>query len=112
MKRKFNPAALLAVKPSAIGAEFDGAAPRTEFTPELAIVTIRGPLFGYEDADGHFDSYEAVRRRAKLAFASDAPVVVLLIDSPGGLASGFMELASDLRAGAARAGKKLVAYVD
>lgn len=111
-KRKFSSQGLLALAPAAIDVEFDRAKPKTELTQALAIVTVRGPLLGHVDPDGHFDSYEGIRQRVGLALASDAPTVVLLIDSPGGLASGCLELSKDLRTRVANAGKRLVAYVD
>ncbi len=76
----------------------------------VACVEICGPL------TQHFtfglDSYDAIGARFQRAAATDAHTVLLKISSPGGDVHGVFELARAMRAGAAAAGKRLVAYVD
>ncbi len=98
------------------GAEFtviDWSAPGAKSFTEAAgcaIVDIEGPL---EQHAGWFcDSYDAIRERVTEALASNAKTVVLNINSPGGDFAGSIELSRDLRAMAAAAGKKLVAFTD
>lgn len=94
--------------------EFDEVAlgacePFTRSGP-TAIVDVCGPLMSRSSP--FFDSYESVVARCRAAFDSDATSVLLRIDSPGGLVSGCLAAARELRAIATAAGKPLVAYVD
>lgn len=77
---------------------------------DAAVVDVRGPLL--KAADWCWDGYDAIRDRARAAFASNAKSVVLRIDSPGGDVAGCFELARELRALAASTGKRLTSYVD
>lgn len=91
---------LMLAAPAAVNVEVDGA----------VIVDVTGPL--EHRAGGMFDSYEAIRERFDAACVSSAPVVILKIDSPGGEVAGCFEAVRDMRARAAAAGKRVLAYVD
>jgi len=108
----------------ALGAEFpvQGAKDQPfEVVGQAAVIDIAGPLTEHpvEAIDPFtgktfvpFDCYDAIRARATAAFGSEASIVCLRINSPGGEAAGCMELARDLRAMAMTTGKRLVAYAD
>jgi ClpP class serine protease len=102
----------VALEASAVGVELDvlEAAPCEACGP-VAIVGIRGPLTSHDGPEG-FDSYDAIRERARAAFASSCRAVVLRIDSPGGDVAGCFELSGELRAMAAKSGKRLFSYAD
>lgn len=141
-KRPIKSGELLAIMPEALhgkpGAMYWDSyvsVPYNATVGTVAVVSIRGSL------DHHpgwgCDSYEAIVRRAKMAFAGEddrprymrenydehgervepAPpsppsAVVLRIDSPGGLVSGLNECVFALRNMAADAGIPLIAYAD
>jgi len=136
-KRPIKSGELLAIMPEALhgkpGAMYWDSyvsVPYNATVGTVAVVSIRGSL------DHHpgwgCDSYEAIIRRAKMAFAGEddrprymrenydeeppppvAPsAVVLRIDSPGGLVSGLNECVFALRKMAADAGIPLIAYAD
>jgi signal peptide peptidase SppA len=136
-KRPIKSGELLAIMPEALhgkpGAMYWDSYVTVPYNARMgtvAVVSIRGSL------DHHpgwgCDSYEAIVRRAKMAFAGEddrprymrenydeeppppvAPsAVVLRIDSPGGLVSGLNECVFALRQMAADAGIPLIAYAD
>jgi ClpP class serine protease len=105
----------LALHPKAWGGEFlifgGGETPKAfELEGASAVVTIAGPLT--QHSVFIWDSYDAIRERCKAAFASEAARVILRIDSPGGDAAGCFDLARELRAMSASAGKPLCAFTD
>jgi len=78
---------------------------------DAAVLCIEGPLT--QHAMFFWDSYDAIRERAKAAFACpEARRVIAKINSPGGEAAGCFELARELRAMARAAGKEFIAFVD
>lgn len=87
-------------------------APRPPFVEEgrYAVVEICGPLS--QKPGWWTDSYPEICSRVTAALASSREAVCLRIDSPGGDYAGGLECARDLRAMAAAAGKKLVAFTD
>jgi ClpP class serine protease len=106
----------LAIDANAWGGEFavvlGGALDAKPFAIEgqAAVVSIVGPLTQHPVFV--WDSYDAIRERVKAALESEAPTVVLRIDSPGGEAAGCFELARELRAMARGANKPLLAFTD
>jgi signal peptide peptidase SppA len=117
-QERFFPHGLLAVASSAIGAVFDltpvEAAISTPAGP--CVVPIRGPLLHHWSSakeEWAFDNYDAIKERVGQALACESvSCVVLAISSPGGLVSGCFETANEIKAMAAKAGKRLVSYVD
>lgn len=104
----------LAILPAALGADLsflfsEPAAPGVEVNGKVATVAVRGPL---EHHEGWGDSYDAIKARMWEACSTQAEVVLLSIDSPGGLVSGAFDCSDELRAIADAGGKRLVAYVD
>lgn len=77
---------------------------------DKAVVEISGPLA--QRAGWFGDSYDAIRVRVEAALASSAKEVVLCISSPGGDFAGSIELARELRAMSASAGKPIVSFTD
>lgn len=79
---------------------------------DTAIVEIRGPLMQRADGFWSFfcDDYDSIHARVAAALGSGAQRVIMRIDSPGGDASGCLELARELRTMARASGKKLVAF--
>lgn len=79
---------------------------------DAAVVEIRGPLM--QRASGFWslfcDDYDSIRERVAAALASPAKRVIMRIDSPGGDASGCLELAREIRAMAKASGKRLLAF--
>lgn len=115
IQRTYSPRGPLALVPAALGMEAPGAADRIELDPattgpDLAIVSIRGPLMHHEEA--WWDSYEAITARVRQALADRPRTLLLRIDSPGGLVSGAFECSREIRQLAAEAGTQLLAYVD
>jgi signal peptide peptidase SppA len=116
---RFAPVGMLALEAGAYGQSYSVSPVEAPVVkPAVAIVSIRGPLVHHPECipAGPFgvqctDSYDAIRERAGLALASPARCVLLDIDSPGGVVSGVFDLAQDLRAAAAAAGKPLYAFV-
>lgn len=107
---------LLAVNPSALGADFvrPTQAPAGNGDVGLpgisvAIVPIRGPLDS--SPVSHCDDYESIVARVAQACATDAECVVLDIDSPGGSVTGLFDACAEIRAICAESGKRLLAYV-
>lgn len=101
----------VALAASAVGLLFEVAEPSEPAPVDgVACVEIFGPLAQHRTFG--FDSYEAIGERFARALATDAHTIVLKISSPGGDVHGCFELARAMRAGAAGAGKQLVAYVD
>lgn len=74
------------------------------------VVDVRGPLMHH--ADPFCDSYDAIKARVIGALEAGARSVVLAIDSPGGLVSGMLDTATEIRAACEARGARLIAYVD
>jgi len=111
-KQRYAPVGSLAINPKAFGLVFDlqdAAAPELEENG-VAVVTVRGPLMHH--ADFWFDSYDAIKDRVRAALELDPRMIVLSIDSPGGLVSGAFDTARELRVMAAAAGVDLYAHVE
>jgi ClpP class serine protease len=91
---------------------FGPEAPRALFGEEggYAVVDVCGPLS--QKPGWWTESYDEIRERFAAACQSKQPAVCLKLDSPGGDTAGNLELARDLRAMAATAGKRLVAFTD
>lgn len=109
--RRYDRGGVLAVDPSAFVMMFSDAEPSDASEIEgVPVVTINGPLEHH--AGWWCDNYDAITQRVANALEGPAPGIVLRIDSPGGMVSGCMEAARDIRAMADTAGKTLTAYVD
>ncbi len=114
MKRqRYAPHGALALMPEAFGMIFD--LPETKDEAEVndvgvAVVTIRGPLMHRKEF--FFDSYEEIKERVAQAIELKPKLVLLSIDSPGGVVSGMLDTARELRKMAESAGVKLHAHVD
>lgn len=76
----------------------------------IALIEVQGPLMHHPDPCA--DSYDAIKDRVVGAIAEGARKVVLSIDSPGGLVSGMIDTADEIRAACDAAGVELYAYVD
>lgn len=114
-RQRFAPAGSLALDPRAFGSIFDLFDEPEEKKPGLtdngvAVVTIRGPLMHRKE--WWFDSYDAIEERVAEALALEPRMVVLSIDSPGGLVSGAFDTARKLRSMAAEAGIDLYAHIE
>ncbi len=85
-----------------------------EFTVEgeYAVVDICGPLSQKPDFLVRTDDYDSICCRVTAALESECKAVVLRINSPGGDFAGSLETSKHLRALAAKAGKKLIAFTD
>jgi ClpP class serine protease len=114
MKRaRFMPAGPLAISADSWGIEFEcvaGAPALFEAHGDFAVVDIGGPLTQRDAL--LWDSYESISKRVDAALASAHPTMLLRINSPGGMVAGCFELVDSIRARAAAAGKRVVAYVD
>jgi len=115
MKRraKFDRAGMLAIDPKCFGIDFFfEPVERDPFdiVGETAVVTIDGPMTHHED--WWCDSYDSIVERCTAAFASEAKSVTLVVNSPGGEASGCFDAARALRALADESGKPFNAFVD
>jgi len=85
--------------------------PPNEMCGAAEVVYLRGSL-EHHPTEG-CDSYDALKARLSLAFANrESKVVVLRIDSPGGVVSGLNETVYAMRKMSKDAGKPLIAYVD
>lgn len=106
----------LAILPDAMGIGFTLAVsggykpPPIEVKGKVATLAVRGMLEHH--ASGYCDSYNAIKARMWEACSTQAEVVLLSVDSPGGLVSGAFDCSDELRAIADAGGKRLVAYVD
>jgi ClpP class serine protease len=119
LKRRLtlHPASGVAVarSPKSWDQEFDvlvrdaGEPPFTRLGP-YACVDVCGVLV--QRAHWCLDSYEAIQARAREAFASDAPQVLMRIASPGGDFFGALDLSRQLRGMARQAGKRFVVHTD
>lgn len=110
-RQRFDRPGLLAIEPKAFFCFFEPPAkPENQTRGNVCTVTVRGPL------DHHSglwtDSYEEICGRVAEACAGPAENVVLKLDSPGGVVAGCFESAYEIRKLCARAGKRLIAYVD
>jgi capsid assembly protease len=88
----------------------DAGAPGFARIGPFAVVDVCGVLVQHE----HWclQSYDSIQASAREAFASDAPQVLLRVDSPGGDFAGALDLSRWLRATARETGKRLVAHTD
>ena len=112
---KFRRSGMLAVHPQAFQFEL-GPAPLVYDAPftvdgAAAIVCIRGMLTHHKDSPS-LDCYDDIRARVRCALDSEAPSLLLNIDSLGGDVSGCFDLALWIRAEADKLGKRIMAYTD
>lgn len=115
---RFAPRGPLALEPRAFGLVLDAwddddgepCAFQLVGDGKVALVEVVGPLMHHEE--WWLDSYDAIKSRVAAALESEARCVLLSIDSPGGLVAGCFDTVSEIRALAAKAGKKLYAYAD
>lgn len=79
----------------------------------LAIIEISGPLDQRSDWWRWWDGYDAIAKRTCAALNDDSiDVVMLRLDSPGGVVAGCFEACDQILAAKAASGKKVVAVVD
>ncbi len=112
-KQRFAPIDTLALSPKSFGTFFDSCeekAPDGLTENGVAVVTIRGPLMHRKE--WWFDSYDAIKERVAAATELSPKMIVLSIDSPGGLVSGAFDTARELRVMARTAGIDLYAHID
>lgn len=99
-----------AIRPDAFGWLFDEL--DTPSGPErvgpVAIVSVRGSLA--QRGSWWATGYDGIVSRFEAALATDASTVLLDIDSPGGEVAGCFAAVRDMRAAAARSGKRVVAF--
>jgi ClpP class serine protease len=99
-----------AIRPDAFGWLFDEL--DTPSGPErvgpVAIVSVRGSLA--QRGSWWATGYDDIVSRFEAALATDASTVLLDIDSPGGEVAGCFAAVRDMRAAAARSGKRVVAF--
>ena len=102
----------LALQPSAFGGLFMvmEKPPAIERRGDVAIVNVRGPLEHH--AGGWCDSYDATKARVLEALAGKPKALVLAIDSPGGLVSGCLDTAIEIRNACSAANVPLHTFVD
>jgi len=109
--RRYDRNGVLAVDPAAFVMMFsDAPCDEASEIEGVPVVTINGPLEHH--AGWWCDNYDAITQRVAKALEGPATGIVLRIDSPGGMVSGCMETARDIRAMANVAGKTITAYVD
>lgn len=117
MKRSVKFGEMWALDPREIRADddsifilFSPEAPENEYVDGVACVHVRGPL---DHHAGFGDNYDAIRRRAKEAFAcEDVHTVVFKLDSPGGAVSGLIDTVRAIRGMSEASDKRSIAYVD
>lgn len=119
---QFAPPGPLAILPQAFGQAFSPPAQPAALDPaNIPVLAIRGPLLHHPELTAPevpwgfprwFLSYDELKARAAEAMQATAPVVVLAIDSPGGVAAGAIDAAREIRAMAKAAGKRIVAFVE
>lgn len=119
---QFAPPGPLAILPQAFGQAFAPPAQPAALDPAtIPVLAIRGPLLHHPELTAPevpwgfprwFLSYDELKARAAEAMQAPAPVVVLAIDSPGGVAAGAIDAAREIRAMAKAAGKRIVAFVE
>jgi signal peptide peptidase SppA len=111
---RFAPTGPVALYPQAYGLDFlfmpEPEEPKELRADGVAVVSIVGPLEHH--ASWWCDSYEAIRDRFDDALALNPKVVLLQIDSPGGLVAGCFELAAYMRDTAKAAGVPLYAHCE
>lgn len=111
-RRRFVPQGKpLALDPKALGLPFPMV---THQEPEMSddgvvIINIHGPLMHHPSF--FFDSYDAITCRMQAALSLQPRLVVLSIDSPGGLVSGAFDTARQLRELCGAAGVKLYSHI-
>ena len=76
------------------------------------VVDVRGPLMHHASDDPSCDNYDGIKARVCAALDAGARTVVLSIDSPGGLVSGMLDTATEIRTACDAAGATLLAYAD
>lgn len=107
---QFAPTGPLALDPRAFGASFPAAPAENRVVDGAVLVNVSGPLSSRRG--GCFDSYDSILSRVDAALAAKPKAVVLVIDSPGGMAQGCFEATHELRARCRAAGVPLLAYVE
>jgi signal peptide peptidase SppA len=107
------------VRSEALGAQFpkagwfdEPAAPQVERYGSAAIIRITGPLTHHQE--WWFESYDAISQRLDNALAATPrpSSIVMVLDTPGGDASGCFELAASMRKRCEAARIPLYAYVE
>ena len=99
VKAQYKPQGeLLALEPKAFGLFFD--MPEHDDEPELTddgvvVIDIIGPLMHQKSF--WFDSYDAIKARVAAAIALSPRIIILAIDSPGGVVSGAFDTARAIR---------------
>lgn len=82
---------------------------------EIGVVRVTGPLMqrAVDDFCAFVDGYDAITARLRAQLADPrVGSVLLVIDSPGGMAAGLEEAVDRMRAAKAEHDKPVVAYVD
>lgn len=99
-------------KASSFWDDDEPTAPKVERYGSAALIRVTGPLTHH--AEWWFDSYDAISSRldAALAATPRPTSIVMVLDTPGGDASGCFELAASMRKRCAAARVPLVAYVE
>jgi ClpP class serine protease len=119
-KQRYMPQGLLAVAPSAIGAEFShtemapegdvtNSTPAAEATSKLRVAVLQcwGPL---EKSGYFFANYQMLKCMVDYTMQR-YDVVVIDFDTPGGTVAGLFDTVAELKATKAKYGKKLIGYV-
>lgn len=107
----FSPSGALAIDPRAFGTlHATSASADNRAVGDVAVVHVAGPLSNHPSPC--FDSYDSILSRVDAALATKPSALVLVLDSPGGMAQGCFEAARELRARCLSAGVPLLAYVD
>lgn len=106
----YSPRGPVALLPSAYGQEFPAgaAALNYELCGRAAVVRINGPLT--MAGAPVCDTYDSIVSRVSAALESEAELVILRINSPGGDVFGCFDCARALRSKAKAAGKRLVSF--
>ncbi len=101
----------MAIRPSALSIFWEwGCGDPNEVIGPATVVNVNGPI---EQRSSWFDGYDAIVERFREALASDSPVIMLRIDSPGGECAGLLDAVDKMRALASlRADKRVVAFAD
>lgn len=104
---RYAPSGLLALAPQAHGLDFIVGAPAAAIAPNATVVDICGPL---TFAGWLFDTYDAIESRVAAACLTDAPYVILRVNSPGGEVAGAFDCARAIKAIAKASNKKLIVW--
>jgi signal peptide peptidase SppA len=109
---RFAPSGALALRPEAFGMMFEmpERSARVQNDSPVGVIDVVGPLMHHKE--WCFDSYDAIKDRAREVAASSAKCGLLNIDCPGGLVAGCFDTVAEIRKIFADAGKPLCAYID